>query len=573
MRHPIRNSLFLVSAALVLGAATLTACSGGGGPLRTPGPIDPPDPIDPADTPNPTPSTAGPLAINGIDQIPQYMVKVSKVEMQRMYVIGDAEDPHAADLGQIACQSYVVGTSIHECGGGRDHPASRIRNTDNMIESHSRPDLPYTLLLDRKLAQDYPDDIDVSWFEQEINSMGTVKIAGFSLSINITYPIIGNGDKPYLIVASAENQRTDDSWYRYSNDGDGFTPAQKVGIDRAIANHKLIVVAGYYRTATGEYVRHPESSGCKGLDSACVWAPYDVYDPWKKPDSHTGGTSQSTVNVSAGIASVLAVFPDTTPQNLASFAKACLKRKGEGIETLLDQSGGLGVADFACMGDTVAALSSLPTGGTTNVTINGNAVSLGDRALMPSFAQGQSARYLAGQDGEEQPRLSFRVVPNGGREVMALGVVREGAFFASVGAGQYDSFFGYSRGHGMVSGIEYAVGHENVFLHLSDVTSRGGDLVSRAEGRSLGLMAERAFRPAEHLAVTLSVNLDKFLGGEADIPFGRVELDEGQWNRRLGLAAEYTAYGGTKLGLNAGALFPNGEKPETHVGFRLHRTF
>ena len=47
MRHPNRNSLFLVSAALVLGAATLTACSGGDGPIDPPGPIDPVDPLDP----------------------------------------------------------------------------------------------------------------------------------------------------------------------------------------------------------------------------------------------------------------------------------------------------------------------------------------------------------------------------------------------------------------------------------------------------------------------------------------------------------------------------------------------
>ena len=282
----------------------------------------------------------------------------------------------------------------------------------------------------------------------------------------------------------------------------------------------------------------------------------------------------STPQLSAALASVLAVFPDTTPENLAKFAEASAKKTGNGIPALLAQSGGFGAADFASMGRTIAALGSLPTGGRTNVTINGQTVDLSNRDLILSFTQPRAARYFTdtGDEGERE-RISFRVVPNGEGAAMAFTTLREGAFFASVGIGKYDSFFGYRRGHGEVLGSEYAAGHENLFLHLADVRSSGGHLVSRAEGRSLGLTAEQAFRPAEHLAVTLSASLEKFLGGEADIPFGEVRLNEGQWNRRLGLAAEYTARGGMKLGLRAGALFPNGDKPETHVGFQLHRAF
>ena len=411
-----------------------------------------------------------------------------------------------------------------------------------------------------------PATIDrLAWIDREIRSMGTVKIASFSLAQAFTVPLTGDGNHPYLMIVAAENGETDDSWYRYVN----LTQSQRNVVDTAIAANKLIVVAGYRDNANGRYTRHPGSSGCKGLDAGCLWAEYDVFGN----GGDSGGTSLSTQQFAAAVASVLAVFPDTTPQNLAKFAKASAKRTGNGIPALLAQSGGIGVADFTSMGRTIAALRSLPTGGRTDVTINGQSVSLGNRDLVLSFAQSRSARYftVSGNGDEEEPeRISFRVVPNGEDAAMAFTTLREGAFFASVGVGKYDSFFGYRRGHGEVLGSEYAAGHENLFLHLADVRSSGGHLVSRAEGRSLGLTAEQAFRPADHLAVTLSVNLEKFLGGEADIPFGEVRLDQGQWNRRLGLAAEYTAYGGTKLGLNAGALLPNGDKPETHVGFRLH---
>lgn len=167
----------------------------------------------------------------------------------------------------------------------------------------------------------------------------------------------------------------------------------------------------------------------------------------------------------------------------------------------------------------------------------------------------------------------MQFVPNGEEAAMAFVTLRENAFFASVGVGKYDSFFGYKQGHGEVLGSEYAVGHENVFLHMTDIVSSGGFLVSHAEGRSFGLTAERAFRPAEHLTLKFSADLEKFLGGEADIPFGNMKMNEGVWNRHIGLAAEYTAFEGLHLGFNTGVLFSSGVKPETHIGFRLNRTF
>ena len=290
--------------------------------------------------------------------------------------------------------------------------------------------------------------------------------------------------------------------------------------------------------------------------------------------SPPGGTSYSAPQLSAALASVLAVFPDTTPENLAKFAKASARKTGNGIATLLAQSGGVGVADFESMGKTIAALGSLPTDGRTDVTINGQAVNLGSRDFVLSFAQSQSARYFADNGDEEDPeRITFRVVPNEGNTAMAFTTLREGAFFASLGVGTYDSFFGYAKGHGEIFGSEYAVGHENLFLHLTDVRSSGGHLVSRTEGKSFGLAADRKFRPADDLKVRFTVNVEKFLGGEAEIPFGKVELNEGEWNRRIGASIEYAMDERTTLGLDSRLFLPTNGETAGQAGFRFSRTF
>ena len=95
------------------------------------------------------------------------------------------------------------------------------------------------------------------------------------------------------------------------------------------------------------------------------------------------------------MASALAVFPDTSHQNLAKFGKACALKRGNGIEALLRQSGGVGVADFTCMGGVVTALANLPTGGRTT-TINGSPVTVSGRtlSLLLSGYTGDIAQYF-----------------------------------------------------------------------------------------------------------------------------------------------------------------------------------
>ena len=211
MRYP--NSLFLVSAALVLGTAPLTACGGGGGgPIKSPGPIDPPGPTEPLDPAQSPTYSAGQFAISGIDQIPQSLLKLSKTQMQRRWVIGDISASHANATGLTACSSYVEGVALDRCE--LHQQAGKTRSVNRIVTSRTGA-TPFTMLVAEGVSGERgwgPATTDgLAWISQEIRSMGTVKIASFPLDRVLTIPLMGDGNHPYLMVVSAVNEGTDDS--------------------------------------------------------------------------------------------------------------------------------------------------------------------------------------------------------------------------------------------------------------------------------------------------------------------------------------------------------------------------
>ena len=124
MKHQPWTSL-LLAVLIAIGAASLTACGGGGGPvIQPPGPVDPADPVGPPGSAY----SAGPYAINGIDQIPQDMVKLTREEMQRLYVIADPDQSHARQVGTTACRSYVQ-------SGDCNSQAGKIRYWDGTVKT------------------------------------------------------------------------------------------------------------------------------------------------------------------------------------------------------------------------------------------------------------------------------------------------------------------------------------------------------------------------------------------------------------------------------------------------------
>ena len=489
---------------IAIGATSLIGCGGGGGSVMQPPPVDPVDPPAPA-------YSVGPHAINGIDRIPQSMVKLTREEMQRKFVIAGYTETHEQRVGRIACESYI---QSGDCGS----QAGKFRSLDGTIRTETGTS-PFT-----KIVHDDRSGVHSQWVMDEIAKMPEVKIVNRSQSAGDAF-MIGDGNLPYLVINGAGNGGGNAPWY-----DDLFSAADKVKVERAITEDRLIFVGGWDRDANGNYVRHPDSDSCRGdgIREGCVWTPYEFH----ATNGLWWGTSYSAPNFAAALASVLAIAPDTTPQNLARFGKACVKRTGEGIEELLRVSGGLGVADFACVADVVTAMANLPSGGTTNVTVNGKPVTLSGREVVLSFAGG-SVDVSGETDG-----LFFNLVPNGGETALFIAGYRSGEVFAFFTAGTRDDFFGFRKEHRQVRQSGVTAGHDNLFLAFTEQVSEGGSTITGATGRSLTATAQKTVALTEDTALTMAAGADRFLGGEASIPLGTMTLDEGAWHPRFSLATE-----------------------------------
>ena len=526
---------FLLFALLIASLAFLAACRN---PV-TPDPDPTPDPVDPADPPvsNPTPPVThevGMYAISGLETIPTDMIQVTNKEMQNLWAIIDYDIDHLWHVSYIACHSYLVHSP--ECETTEDIGPIRTRNEDGTVTSQTGI-APFTGLLDFKFLDYQKDTWDNSWLEQEMREMGT-KIAVYP-NANIDDQFLVDG-LPWLILRSAGNDWTD----ILNRDFEGLSEQRKERISDAIAANKLMYVAGWDKDKNGNYIRAESATGCKvsedRFDGGCIWARY-VFE------NHYGnmkGTSLSAPNFAAALASVLAVFPDTSPQDLAKFSKSCAKKSGEGIEALLRQSGGVGVADFNCMGGVIDALTSLPAGGVTNVTINGQKVAVGGRKLSLGFAGDGLYRNLLWRGTEENDTI-VNFTPTGDDTGLMSLTRLEGDWFASTAFGIRDDFFGYSYGHDEVREWRLTSGHRNLFATLSKQSSAGSDFIDSAAGRALSLTVQQYLSLTDNTHAVVSAVANKFLGGKANIPVGNIKLNGGGWNQRISVDTK------TALGRNA----------------------
>ena len=491
-----------LTAFAAVGVASLTACGGSGG-----GPVTqlPPGPSEPVDPPTPT-YFAGHSAINGIDRIPQDMVKLTREQMQRRFVLGDINELHAFLVGRVACESYIQ-------SGDCDNQAGKIFSLDGTVRTE-RGSSPFIKLV----ALPRGDDIaaNILPVKREIATMPEVKIVTWTSGGDAASYHVSDS---YLVVHSVGNGADNPSWY------DDFA-TDKVKVATAIREDRLIYTAGWIRD-DGNYIQHPHSYSCKGDDiqEGCIWTQFDFV--------YGGGTSYSAPQFAAALASVLAIAPDTTPQSLARFGKACVKKSGEGIEELLRVSGGLGVADFSCISNIITALANLPSGGTANVTVNGQPVTLSGTEMVLPYAEGFES-VLAGTDNT----VFFHVVPTGRESVLLVAGYRQDDLFAALSSGIRDDFFGFGREHPNVRETSVTAGHENLVFTLTEQRSKGGSVITGASGRSLTVTARETVALTEHTTLTATARADRFLGGEATIPLGTVNLTRGDWNPRFSLASE-----------------------------------
>ena len=74
---------------------------------------------------------------------------------------------------------------------------------------------------------------------------------------------------------------------------------------------------------TGIMSAHDLSNSCRDVDDGCIWAQFDF-------PGIGGGTSASAPQFASALASVLAVFPDTSAGDLAAFGKILCQEGGRG---------------------------------------------------------------------------------------------------------------------------------------------------------------------------------------------------------------------------------------------------
>ena len=201
-----------------------------------------------------------------------------------------------------------------------------------------------------------------------------------SLSFRPSGDMYGNTEKPYLLVQGAGNDGSNYSWFLYDKLGH-IDDHGREQYTEAIAENRLLFVAGMNRDVNENYIRASGSSSCKDVDDGCLWTNMSFF----VSGVHQGtGTSLSTPNVAASLAAILSIFPDTSHQNLAKLARACAKKAGEGIDGpngLLATSGGFGVADFSCMDEITAASADLSGDETAILTVDGRRVVVSSRSI------------------------------------------------------------------------------------------------------------------------------------------------------------------------------------------------
>ena len=196
MRPPWKT--LCLSAFVAAAATSLTACGGGGGGGGSVTQV-PPGPTDPVDPPTPRYS-AGPYAINGIDRIPQSMVKLTREEMQPKVVIAEFHESHAQQVAQVACESYIQ-------SGDCDSQAGKFRNSDGTVRTEAGTS-PFTKVVS------YHNSLDAKpWLVNEITRMPGVKIVNYSNAGNDPFVNTGSGSFSFLVIHSAGNYLGNMSWY------------------------------------------------------------------------------------------------------------------------------------------------------------------------------------------------------------------------------------------------------------------------------------------------------------------------------------------------------------------------
>ena len=529
----MRNTI-LVLTLLALSISMLNGCSGGakGSGSQMPSP----------DGSTGDAKTRGRLTLPGIDNIPLADISQSNAQMRGMWAATDhyssinGSRAHGRLIRRTSCWSYIV-----ECDDAEKTGARPFTYFQNYPETGEYKEIDY-----QDAGLPIPSRYANAWFKRELDNAG-IKVVSFSIRPDPRDMVAQYGNAlDFLVIHSAGNEKTDAFPVR---------PANSPGIERAVEADKVVYVAGYAVNDRGEIVRHADSSGCDTVSSACVWVPYVT--------PNVGyGTSFGAPRVAAALASVLAVFPATTHQDLARM----LKTTARNVPTLPN---GLGVVDFTRLttldasgewrlvknnGEFVDAVAPLQL---KHVTLPGNAAISSDFAIASDGEAITLGTAVSGVFGRTTPSgstgyhetgtpvaagvaegFSFRLAqPNGSLYAGGLYKHEQSKLFASAGFGIRNDFFGLDEkyDYDQTLGYEANIGHRDLFFRVSHQESEGREngLIESAAGTAIGFTARQSLTLSEGMTLDAALNLDKFAGGKARTVFGTVQMDESGWNRTL----------------------------------------
>ena len=524
-------------------AIAVSGCGGGAGGSVKPEPPSPPPTktcpdgtVLPADEQCPaTPQGRGPLP--GIDRIPRSEIRVSNREMQAMYTVWEntvahfAPDGHGERVGRVACDAYING-----CDGVEPFDKSASDKDVGPPEEGICYSCDTQELLDEWYTRLMRPDL------RPTTKILSASTGGFDIMFGAA-PLLN-----YVVIQAAGNSpdeqgrinRGIDNWVHWRESAAEHQNA------RALNGNWALVVAGY-DIRDGQYVRHESSASCEGVDTHCLYAPFEFrtsHGDW------IAGTSFSTPQVSAALASVLAVYPTTEPTQLVKLAKACAV-----AEPGLD---GLGRADFTCMtvmddrgewrvvgvDDVLSpmAMQKLRFPGQASLSgtfenANGGDVTLGLSTLglfrftpgVPVITEDSVTGFFPVMAGDER------------NPTLGVGYATDGGWFSRLSYGQRDTFFGLGETYGYAgsTAIDADAGHRNLFARMSWQSARESRLIHGAEGIAFGVGAQQNIYRWGKLGVGVSASVSKFLSGSADTAFGKVAIGESRWNREVGIRARY----------------------------------
>ena len=481
----------------------------------------------------------------GIERIPLHAIRATRAEVARMYAIaeyGPPNDLHANQVRSVACRSYIV---HDDCDDPRAAMPFTLHGTEKVGDAAQTRDLR------RRIGP------AVRLVSVSIRPLGNDMVGSEGAFL------------PFAVVQSAGN-----------DEREAFFPPDEVArnsaivrnVRAAVAADKVLYVGGYRTNDDGSVERHPESTGCAGVDEGCLYAPYT----FPVGTVSVSGTSYSAPNVASALASVLAVFPETKGTDLIRLAKACARAE-PGLS-------GLGRADFSCMttmdengewrvvgvGALVApaAMNRLSFPGEARIggSFTGSGgVPIALATVRPGLfaASGFSAGLPAGALAAPDTGRFFPVVLESvGVDAFGGGYATEGGFFAAAAYGRRRGFFGLDGAFGYdgAHALDADMGHRNVFLRLSRQWA-AGRLVRAARGTALGLTARKRFRLAPTVALELSATADRFLSGSAETVFGPVSIAGSGWNEAASAALRVTPDGG-------GAFSLTGRADRRHASLR-----